>query len=163
MKNVEIRPSQLHGTGLFAGEDIKEGEIIQSVEGERKTFFVQSKEDSLAYPNWIGVGPNEWIDVKEPLVFINHSCEPNTGAIGPVGEMSVVALRDISAGEELTIDYSIIEGDPMWEMACQCGTASCRHVIGPVTSLSPEVYRKYLPYVPQYFQGLYEQAHAVPA
>jgi SET domain-containing protein len=46
------------------------------------------------------------------LMFYNHSAEPNVEFhTGPDGEsISVVALRDVAAGEELTYDYGV----PLW-------------------------------------------------
>jgi len=46
------------------------------------------------------------------LMFYNHSDEPNVEFhTGPEPEtMSVIALRDIAAGEELTYDYGV----PLW-------------------------------------------------
>ena len=36
--------------------------------------------------------------------------------------------RAVEAGEELTVDYGTLTVVP-WEMACRCGTASCRGVV----------------------------------
>ncbi len=46
------------------------------------------------------------------LMFYNHSVRPNVEfQTGPQPEtMSVIALRDIAAGEELTYDYGV----PLW-------------------------------------------------
>lgn len=39
------------------------------------------------------------------MLFINHSREPN---VGFAGDTVLVAMRDISPGEELTTDYALI-------------------------------------------------------
>jgi len=38
-------------------------------------------------------------------------------------------MRDIAAGEELTIDYALFLGNPGFAMDCRCGTAACRGVV----------------------------------
>lgn len=59
----------------------------------------------------------------EPNDCFNHSCEPNLGFSGQIG---LVAMRDISAGEELCFDYAMSDGGPYDEFECHCGTPSCR-------------------------------------
>lgn len=60
------------------------------------------------------------------MLFINHSCEPNAGF---AGNTVLVAMRDISPGEELTTDYALFD-DYDGMMQCRCGTPSCRATIG---------------------------------
>jgi len=67
------------------------------------------------------------------LQYMNHSCEPNSFV--DTERMEVIALRDISLGEELSFFYPSSE----WHMAqpfeCLCGTASCLRVISGADSL----------------------------
>jgi hypothetical protein len=35
-------------------------------------------------------------------------------------------LRDIAAGEELTYDYNLYDGDDEDEAVCRCGAKNCR-------------------------------------
>lgn len=60
------------------------------------------------------------------LMRVNHSCEPN-GGMG--GNVLLVSMREIAAGEELTIDYALFLGDPGFAMDCRCGTGACRGVV----------------------------------
>ena len=60
------------------------------------------------------------------MLFLNHSCEPN---VGFAGNVVLVAMRDVSPGEELVADYALFDDDD-GEMHCQCGAASCRGTIG---------------------------------
>lgn len=154
MKHIYHSKSGVHGTGVMAGEDIKRGDIIQQIKGEAKFFVPKNKTDSLSYPNWVGIGKNQWIDPSYPNQYLNHSCNPNTGIKGKV---TMVALKDIKEGEEITIDYSIIEGDDMWEMECNCGEKNCRKIIRSVQFLPEEQYKKYLPFIPPYFQRLHNK------
>jgi hypothetical protein len=59
------------------------------------------------------------------MLFINHSCEPN---VGFAGNVVLVAMRDIGAGEELTTDYALFD-DSDEQMQCRCGADGCRSVI----------------------------------
>ncbi len=46
-------------------------------------------------------------DEFEPvMLFLNHSCEPN---VGFAGNIVLVAMRDVAAGEELTTDYALFD------------------------------------------------------
>jgi histone-lysine N-methyltransferase SETD1 len=59
----------------------------------------------------------------DETAFINHSCAPNAFMrIVPGGKVAFFALRDISPGEEVTIDYR----DPDHPAVCRCGADECR-------------------------------------
>jgi uncharacterized protein len=60
------------------------------------------------------------------LMRVNHSCEPN---VGMGGNVVLVSMRDIAAGEELTIDYALFLADPGFAMDCRCRTPACRGVV----------------------------------
>lgn len=157
MKHIYIRTSKIDGMGVAAGEDIKKGDVIQHIKGEARFLSIKSKEDSLSYPNWIGIGKNQWIDPDYPNQFLNHSCDPNAGIKGKV---TMVALKDIKEGEEITIDYAIIEGDDLWEMPCSCGSKNCRKVVRSIQHLPETQFKKYMPYIPTYFKNLYTRTHS---
>ncbi|MDO9374205.1 MAG: SET domain-containing protein-lysine N-methyltransferase [Ferruginibacter sp.] len=55
----------------------------------------------------------------------NHSCSPNTVYYG----LDVRALREITPGEELTLDYGSFLDDTMEPFQCQCGAGCCRGLI----------------------------------
>jgi len=109
----------------------------------------------MSEPNTIGIKKNWWLKPPEPYVYINHSCEPNVGIIGTV---TFKALRKIHKDEELFFDYSICEeGD--WEMKCKCGSVNCRKIIGSVKTLPRKTFKKYLPFIPRYFQLVYQRQY----
>jgi SET domain len=76
-----------------------------------------------------------------PLTFMNHSCAPNVIIVTP--DMTVRAIHDIQAGEELTFFYPSTE----WQLAepfeCHCGAASCIGVIAGAATLPEEVLSRY--------------------
>ena len=55
---------------------------------------------------------------------LNHSCDSNLWMNDAV---TLAARRDITAGEELTLDYALqVDPDSEDEHACACGSANCR-------------------------------------
>ncbi len=60
--------------------------------------------------------------------FINHSCSP---ASLIAGWHISIAVRAISAEEEITEDYALLNLLPEETFACQCGGERCRGRIGP--------------------------------
>jgi SET domain-containing protein len=84
---------------------------------------------------------------KEPNDCFNHSCEPN---LGFAGQISLAAIRDIEAGEELTFDYAMSDGEPYDEFECHCGTRSCRGKVTGNDWRLPELWMKYNGYFSPY-------------
>ena len=114
---LRIRRSTINGFGLYANRLVLANEPICELKGRVKIF------PKTTQPNWIGIGPNVWIDPCLPLQYINHSCNPNSG-FG--ANRTLVATREILPGEEITLDYSTTEADPHWRMQCTCGSPLCR-------------------------------------
>ena len=79
------------------------------------------------------IGDGLHLEPVAPFRFVNHCCEPNcefdylefSEKPGEVKEKHVFlfALRDISKGEELTIDYN---WSPENAIPCRCQAATCR-------------------------------------
>ena len=108
----------------------------------------------------MGFGPGRWIVPAAdcPWRYINHSCEPNCGLKG----RTVVALRRIRKGEEITIDYSTTEEDPYWRMSCSCGSLRCRKQIGAIHTLPRSSFSRHLPLIPRFLRLAYARAHLRP-
>jgi hypothetical protein len=82
-------------------------------EAERRSRSLQVNTDLLF------LGPPS----REPGDSINHSCEPNCGMRNAT---TIVAMRDIAVGEELTFDYAMSDTSDYDEFDCNCGTTMCR-------------------------------------
>jgi uncharacterized protein len=156
MKHIYIATSKIDGFGVNIGENVKKGEIVSRIKGEMKFKVNKGLEDTFANPDWVGVAKDQWIDPAKPYKFLNHSCNPS---VGVKGKITLVALRDMKEGEEVTVDYSTIEGDPNWEMKCACGEKNCRKVIRSIEFMPEDQFKKYLPYVSTYFKNLYIKKH----
>ena len=90
---LQVKQSTIHGKGLFAAEPIPEKENIGKLQG------TQTREDGI-YVLWLD--KQTGFKVEGDLKYINHSDTPNACYYD---DLSVVALRDIAAGEEITHNY----------------------------------------------------------
>jgi hypothetical protein len=139
---VVVRNSNF-GKGLFAAANIGEGEVVAVFDG---AVYVADKATDLAEEiadHAVQIGPHEWKDSNGFARYINHSCEPN---VGYRGVDTLVAMRDITRGEELRLDYDMSENSD-WRMQCECGAKTCRRVVGAYSNLSQEVRNKYNGYI----------------
>ena len=59
------------------------------------------------------------------MLYLNHSCDPNTGI---QGQILFAAMRDIRPDEELTHDWATTDDDD-YRMRCHCGARNCRGLI----------------------------------
>jgi uncharacterized protein len=147
-------PSSVEGRGLVAVAGIardeivaiKGGHIVDTATLQALPERLQNSEVQIADGfHLVALAEAEYEPV---MLFINHSCEPN---VGFAGNIVLVAMRDISAGEELTTDYALFD-DYDGSMDCNCGSATCRRVIGGRDWQRPELQRKYGRYFSWYLQ-----------
>lgn len=71
---------------------------------------------------------------------LNHSCDPN---LGWTDETTLAAIRDIPAGEELTVDYATVIADPEFVLMCHCETYRCRQVVEGTDWKIPQLQKRY--------------------
>ncbi len=84
-----------------------------------------------------GLGDGEMvIDGHGMAMFINHSCDPNCETREKDGRVWIVAIRNITPGEEITYDYCLYDSDEN-EALCNCCVKNCRR-----TMCSPEEIRR---------------------
>lgn len=125
---VEIRTSTIHGMGMFATAPVAQIEVVAIWGGHfvNESGVQQAKLAGKAVQQ-IDDDIFEVVDRDQPgpANYHNHSCEPNTG-MGD--EVTIVALRPIQHGEELTIDYAMFQADEDYVMPweCRCGAPACR-------------------------------------
>jgi uncharacterized protein len=125
---VEIRPSAIHGKGMFAVTALVRDEVVVVWGG---TFVGRDDAEKARLAGkavqQIEEGVFEVFDRDQPgpSYYHNHSCEPNTGM---EDEVTIVALRTIRPGEELTVDYAMFEAneDCVMPWECRCGAPKCR-------------------------------------
>lgn len=149
---AEVRPSAIHGRGLFAREAIAKGESVCIKGGHifdrRRVAELQPDlgPAEIQITEDLFIGPARAEDREGGMIFSNHSCEPN---IGVQGQIVFVAMRDVQAGEELTHDWATTDDDS-YEMSCRCGAASCRGGVTGQDWRRPELQERYGEYMSWY-------------
>lgn len=122
-----IRSSAIHAAGCYTTELIKKRARVVEYTGPRITKEqADAKYEHSPTTYLFGIGDGSIvIDGHGMAMFVNHSCDPNCETDEVRGRVWIKAIRDISAGEELTYDYNLYDGDDD-EAACNCGAANCR-------------------------------------
>lgn len=151
---AEKRQSRTHGRGLFAKEYIAKGEVV-AVKGG----YIMTARDWAAIEGSIGpaeiyvsdglvIAPRSKEEYESSMLHLNDSCEPN---VGVEGQIVFVTMGDVEPGVELAVDYAMIDNFD-GEMACLCGTISCRKIITGHDWQRPELQSKYRGYFSSYLQ-----------
>lgn len=132
-KKHRVGKSPIATYGIFAVQAFKAGDVI--VAGEARTQRIISR--SHVQSHWTEAEKASLLRYVYPLgedvlvlrnsnpgdwILQNHSCDPNTAYRG----FDLIALKDISAGEELTVDFATFCGENMEGFQCMCGSAKCR-------------------------------------
>ena len=137
---TRVRPSAIHGMGLFALDAIPAGTPIWRFEpGFDREFspreFAALSAEAQKHLRWFAYVDRTtggWILSGDHTCFMNHAPTPNTGVGGgaestATGAVVTVALRAISAGEELTCDYRAFDA----EADAKLGTAPAAVISSP--------------------------------
>ncbi len=92
-RSLKVLESAVHGKGLFASNPIKKGVIIG---------YCRARRARSPGNHTLWVDEQTMWDIVCRLRYINHSKRAN---VCYFDDLSVVAMRDIQAGEELLHDY----------------------------------------------------------
>jgi SET domain-containing protein len=147
------------GKGIFARDSIPCGEVLFVMGG---TILTNEEEDVLSerlldkpieIADGFSIGPRNFHDLKRmPQHYVNHSCRPNAGFRG---QLFLMALRDIEAGEQIAYDYAMCArsgGREPFRMECRCEAPDCRGVITGDDWMIPELQERYAGYFQPYLQ-----------
>ena len=150
---TEVRESKIHGRGLFALVDIAQDEIVAVKGGHIVDCATLRREITpLLGPVEIQIGDDLFIapvsdaEREGSMLYSNHSCDAN---LGMHGEITFVAMRDISAGEELTHDWATTDNDD-YLVECKCGAPNCREILTGKDWQRPELQERYAGYFSAY-------------
>jgi SET domain-containing protein len=125
---IIVKSSSLHGAGVYTTAPIKKGAHILEYTGPRLTAKAcegMYADTEVTYLFAMDDG-NTIIDGFGMAAFVNHTCDPNCETDQIDNRIWVMALRDIEAGEELTYDYNLFDGDIGEKAPCYCGLKNCR-------------------------------------
>ena len=145
------------GKGIFAILPIARGETVIDLTHAPAKFF--SKKEMFAYAK---EGPYRHfvLQMGDDLFYApiygvqdadhyNHSCDPNCGF---KESLTIVAMRDIAAGEELTVDYAMADSFAYYQLKCRCGSPACRGVVTYKDWKNPVLQEKYKDYFSDYIK-----------
>lgn len=107
----------------------------------------------------VQIGPGVHMDGLGKIAFFNHSCDPNT--VLDTEAMTIRAVRDLAAGEELTFFYPSTEWAMDQPFLCRCGAPQCVRVVAGAKYLAADVLGRY--FVNRHIRDLLLQAVSNPA
>ena len=142
---VEVRTGAV-GRSIHATRDLAAGEILIRTWGPSS---------ATRTPHSMQVDARTHVVPEGAIVYTNHSCDPNCMVRVSIGsrEIALLALRPLSEGEEITIDYDTFEYEvEHLPGPCRCGSPRCRGTIAGYKHLSPEVKARYGEMVAEYLR-----------
>ena len=128
-----VHDADLKGKRVITTVAIRKGELVAQISGHREVltpsrFTVQAS-------------VHRHIDGLAQLTFMNHSCAPNVFL--NTSDLTVTALRDLVAGEELSFFYPSTEWRMAEPFACLCGAADCVSYIAGAEVMPEHVLARY--------------------
>jgi uncharacterized protein len=153
-RRITAGPSPIHGTGIFAREPIKAGEVVFIRDRTRIVDDEHPLRPELGEFEWHcdDIGGGKVVYLPEPERYSNHSCDPNSYDQTVDGVTRRIARRDIAAGEEITFDYCLNAPPGGGTMVCNCGADRCRREFEHgFFALPIEVQLEYLPLLEPWF------------
>ncbi len=156
--NLKVATAGKKGKGVYASKRIKKDELLAIFGG-----YIMSLKEESKLPQEIGdlahqIHENFVIGICsksqiQPVDFFNHSCDANAGFNG---QIFLVAMRDIQAGEEVFFDYAMVlhksKGVASYRMKCLCGSINCRGVITDLDWKNKALQKKYKGYFQYYIE-----------
>ncbi len=149
---IEVRSGALEGRGVFATQEIEEGEVVavkagHIVTADQLAQITSSVGDyALQIHDRFYLSPTTKEEIAGMTIFMNHSCDPN---VGFDGQITYVAMRDIEPGVELCHDYAMERTDS-YSLDCLCGSKRCRGTVTGEDWKIPELQRRYGDYFSSY-------------
>ncbi len=151
-----MRPSPIHGIGVFATHPIQAGTRLMEVSGgvvytsadwrTGKVLLAAEMYNEGQLDTDLFIATPKAIDY-----YVNHSCDPNM--------LSCIAQHDIQEGEEITTDFAYCEASPDYLLEpCACGSALCRGRVTGNDWQIPELQERYQGHFTPYIERLIRTA-----
>jgi len=133
------KKSHVHGSGLFAIQNIKKGsKIIEYIgdkvtkkEGDKRADkqikqYKKNKNNGMVYIFEL----NKLYDIDGSVVhnhakLINHSCNPNCEVEIINNEIWISAIKNIKKNTELSYNYGYSYDTDYVDHVCKCGSSKC--------------------------------------
>jgi uncharacterized protein len=121
---IVVRPSPIHGRGVFAARRFEPGDVI--IDGCREVLDDDAVESLPPREQvFLSFVNGHHVLMTPRARFVNHSCDPNARST----DRHDVAIRVIEAGDEVTVDY-VAEHVPGLRLECNCQAPNCRGLLG---------------------------------
>lgn len=103
VEDAELRPSPVHGSGLFSTRARPPGERLCVLDGQ--VVDVRHHPGVIDTLEWNALDPDHLLvrGIRTSYGYINHSAEPNVGIDADGRTMRT--CRHVAEGEEFTMDY----------------------------------------------------------
>ncbi len=124
--SLVIRSSDIHAAGCYTTAPIAKGTRVVEYTGDRVSKEEGNrlyKDKDYTYLFALDCGTH-MVDGYGMAMYINHSCNPNCETDQFDDRIWITALRNIKAGEELTYDYNLFDGEG--DEPCSCRAHRCR-------------------------------------
>jgi hypothetical protein len=145
---LTVKASPINGRGVFAEDDIRQGQLVHRMAGRRVSLLRcvwEVATGAIRIDDPLSIRKYTYLVLDDVSIRFNHCCQANSGI---ANEVDLVALTDIARGEEVTFDYSMTVRrslyTALWRMPCNCGSPTCRKQIGDVRSVPPQHLQRYL-------------------
>lgn len=152
---LEVRPSKIHGKGVFATKNIKKGKTLAAFGGyvirinELKKLPKKIQDEGIQVDKDCVLGIKKMSELEDASCF-NHSCDANAGC---KGQISLVAMRKILKDEEIAFDYAMDLNDLKWyKMKCNCGSKICRKIVTDQDWKNKDIQNRYKGYFQWFVQ-----------
>jgi SET domain-containing protein len=157
-QKLEVKESKTHGKGVFAKEHIQAKERLAIFGGSVMYIAEYDNLPEAAQPYVMQIEERfifgNKTHIQEKTDYFNHSCYPNSGF---QGQIFLVAMQDITKGEEITFDYAMmvsesVGSDIVFELDCNCGSPHCRKKLTEQDWKLPSLRAKYKDYFSEYIK-----------
>ncbi len=152
-----VKKSKIHGSGVFASENIPKGKKIIEYIGDKITKSEGDRRSELRIKKYLNSRKTGSVYIFElnkkydidgsPLYnkarYINHSCDPNCEVDILEDQIWISSIKKIKKGEELSYDYGYeFDKSDFKDHICKCRSKKC---IGFI--ISSDDWNKYLKHI----------------
>ena len=136
----KVKKSKVHGSGVFATQNIKKNTKIIEYIGEKVLRSEGNRRSEMRIKKYLGSETDGSVYIFElngkydidgspkynKARYINHSCNPNCEVDIVENRIWISSIKNIKKGEELNYDYGYeFDKDDYKDHVCKCGSNLC--------------------------------------
>ena len=136
----KVKKSKVHGSGVFATQNIKKNTKIIEYIGEKVLRSEGNRRSEMRIKKYLGSETYGSVYIFElngkydidgspkynKARYINHSCNPNCEVDIVENRIWISSIKNIKKGEELSYDYGYeFDKDDYKDHVCKCGSNLC--------------------------------------